>query len=105
MQQQLRLVGGILNQASQRPAQQRRSPTYAREKLRQDDILVQVLNGDRMFLRYDRENDTFIRADNNRVYPTLNSASVAHAEEVGLSYHPNAWTTFKRSDGSRIDNL
>jgi hypothetical protein len=98
-------VARPVQQPVARPVQQRRSPTYARDKLRQDEILVQVLNGDRMFLKYNRLNDTFIRADNNRVYPTLNSASVAHAEEVGLSYHPNAWTTFKRSDGSRIDNL
>ena len=95
----------VQQQPVSRPVQQRRSSTYAREKLRQDDILVQVLNSHRMFLRYDRLNDTFIRADNNRVYRTLNSASVDHAEEVGLSYHPNPWTTFKRSDGSRIDNL
>ena len=100
------LLGRPVQQPVARPAaQQRRSPTYAREKLRQDEILVQTLNSHRMFLRYDRLNDSFIRTDNNRVYPTLNSASVAHAEEVGLSYHPNAWTTFKRSDGSRIDNL
>ena len=95
----------VQQQPVTRPVQQRRSSTYARDKLRQDDILVQTLNTHRMFLRYNRLNDTFIRTSNNKVYRTLNSASVDHAEEMGLSYHPNAWTTFRRSDGSRIDNL
>ena len=98
-------VARPVQQPAARPVQQRRSSTYARDKLRQDDILVQTLMMSRMFLRYNRLNDTFIRTSNNKVYPTLNSASVDHAEEVGLSYHPNAWTTFRRSDGSRIDNL
>ena len=89
----------------QRPVQQqRRSRGYAREKLRQDEMLVQTLNSHRMFIRYDRLNNRFIGAD-NAVYPTLNSASSAHASEMGLSYTPNPWTTFKRTDGSRIDNL
>jgi hypothetical protein len=57
-----------------------------------------------MVLRYDRLNDQFI-GDDNRVYQTLNKASEAHALEVGLLSTPNAWTTFKRLDGSRIDNL
>jgi len=87
------------------PVQQRRSSTYAYDKLRQDEILVQTLNSHTMFLRYDRLNDRFIRDNNNTVYPTLNSASGAHASEMGLSYTPNPWTTFKRTDGSRIDNL
>ena len=89
----------------QRPVQQqRRSRGYAREKLRQDEMLVQTLNSHRMFIRYDRLNNRFIGSD-NAVYPTLNSASGAHASEMGLSYTPNPWTTFKRTDGSRIDNL
>jgi hypothetical protein len=87
-----------------RPVQQRRSSTYARDKLRQDEILVQTLNSHRMFLRYDRLNDRFIGTDNT-FYPTLNSASAAHASEMRLSYTPNPWTTFRRPDGSRIDNL
>jgi hypothetical protein len=98
---QIQLLGRPVEQP---PRQERRSPNYAREKLRQDEILVQTLNSHRMFLRYDRLNDRFIGAD-NRVYPTLNSASGAHALEMRLSYTPNAWKTFKRSDGSRIDNL
>ena len=98
---QIQLLGRPVEQP---PRQERRSPNYAREKLRQDEILVQTLNSHRMFLRYDRLNDRFIGAD-NRVYPTLNSASGAHASEMRLSYTPNAWKTFKRSDGSRIDNL
>lgn len=99
MQQQIHQILG-------RPVQQqqRRSPNYAREKLRQDEILVQTLNSHKMFLRYDRLNDRFIGNDNT-TYPTLNSASSAHAEEMRLSYTPNAWKTFKRQDGSRIDNL
>ena len=68
-------------------------------------MLVQTLNSHRMFIRYDRLNDKFIRVSDNAVYPTLNSASGAHASEMGLSYTPNPWTTFKRTDGSRIDNL
>jgi hypothetical protein len=60
-----------------------------------------------MFLKYDRLNDRFIYigADNTVYYPTLNSASAAHASEMRLSYTPNAWKTFRRPDGSRIDNL
>ena len=107
-QQQIRLVGEIINQSPppvQRPVQQqRRSRGYAREKLRQNEMLVQTLNSHRMFIRYDRLNNRFIGSD-NAVYPTLNSASGAHASEMGLSYTPNPWTTFKRTDGSRIDNL
>ena len=87
-----------------RPVQERRSSTYAYDKLVQGEILVQTLNSHRLFLRYDRLNDRFIGADNT-FYPTLNSASAAHASEMRLSYTPNAWKTFKRQDGSRIDNL
>jgi hypothetical protein len=88
-----------------RTEQPRRSRTYARDKLLQNEILVQILRGHRMVLRYDKSNDRFIRICDNTVYPTLNRANVAHAEEVGLSRCPNPWTTFKRLDGSRIDNL
>ena len=94
----------VQQQPVARPVQQRRSRGYAREKLRQDEMLVQTLNSHRMFIRYDRLNNRFIGSD-NAVYPTLNSASSAHASEMGLSYTPNPWTTFKRTDGSRIDNL
>jgi len=58
-----------------------------------------------MVVRYDRLNDRFIRVSDNTVYPTLNRASAAHALEVGLATTPNAWTTFKRLNGSSIDNL
>jgi hypothetical protein len=85
--------------------QQRRSPTYARDKLEHNVILVQTLRSHRIVVRYDRENDIFIRLSDNIVYPTLHRASASHAEEVGLSYHPNPWTTFKKLDGSSIDNL
>jgi len=95
-----RLVQHIVQQ----PVEQRRSRTYARDKLLQNDRLVQTLRNHRMVLRYDRLNDQFI-GDDNRVYQTLNKASEAHALEVGLFSTPNAWTTFKRLDGSRIDNL
>ena len=85
--------------------EQRRSRTYARDNLLQNELLVQTLSNDRMVVRYDRLNDVFIRVCNNTVYQTLNRASAAHALEVGLLSTPNAWTTFKRLDGSRIDNL
>jgi hypothetical protein len=89
----------------ERPVQQRRSSTYAYNKLVQNELLVQTLRGHRMVVRYDRLNDRFIRVSDNTVYPTLNRASAAHAEEVGLATTPNAWTTFKRFNGSSIDNL
>ena len=89
----------------QRPVQERRSSTYAYEKLVQNEILVQTLRGQGMVVRYDRLNDRFIRVSDNTVYPTLNRASAAHALEVGLATTPNAWTTFKRLNGSSIDNL
>lgn len=88
-----------------RPVQQRRSPTYARDKLEHNVILVQTLRSHRIVVRYDRENDRFIRLSDNTVYPTLHRASASHAEEVGLSYHPSPWTTFKKLDGTSIDNL
>ena len=89
----------------ERPVQERRSSTYAYDKLVQNEILVQTLRGQGMVVRYDRLNDRFIRVSDNTVYPTLNRASVAHAEEVGLATSPNPWTTFKRLNGSSIDNL
>ena len=89
----------------ERPVQERRSSTYAYDKLVQNEILVQTLRGQGMVVRYDRLNDRFIRVSDNTVYPTLNRASAAHALEVGLATTPNAWTTFKRLNGSSIDNL
>ena len=89
----------------QRPVQERRSSTYAYEKLVHNEVLVQTLRGQGMVVRYDRLNDRFIRVSDNSVYPTLNRASAAHALEVGLATTPNAWTTFKRLNGSSIDNL
>ena len=89
----------------QRPVQERRSSTYAYEKLVHNEVLVQTLRGQGMEVRYDRLNDSFIRVSDNSVYPTLNRASAAHALEVGLATTPNAWTTFKRLNGSSIDNL
>ena len=94
-----------VQQPVERPVQQRRSNNYAYEKLAQGDILVQTLRGQGMVVRYDRLNDRFIRVSDNTVYPTLNRASAAHAEEVGLASTPNPWTTFKRLNGSSIDNL
>jgi hypothetical protein len=100
----------LINQSSPRPqqqpvARQRRSSTYARENLEHDTILVQTLRGGhRMVVRYDRLNDIFIRLSNNATYQTLNRASAAHAEEVGLASTPNPWTTFNRLNGSSIDN-
>ena len=110
MQQQIRiqLLGRQVQQPvarPERPVQQRRSPTYARDKLEHNVILVQTLRSHRIVVRYDRENDRFIRLSDNTVYPTLHRASASHAEEVGLSYHPSPWTTFKKLDGTRIDNL
>jgi hypothetical protein len=93
-----------LQQTVSRPVKQRKSKTYARDKLLQNDMLVQTLRKHKMVLRYDRLNEQFI-GDDNRVYKTLNKASKSHALEVGLLNTPNAWTTFKRLDGSRIDNL
>ena len=102
----------LINQSSPRPPprqqepRQRRSSNYAYEKLAQGEILVQTLRGDhRMEVRYDRLNDRFIRLSNNAIFPTLNRASAAHADEVGLASIPNPWTTFNRQDGSSIDNL
>jgi hypothetical protein len=89
----------------ERPVQERRSSTYAYDKLVHNEILVQTLRGQGMVVRYDRLNDRFIRVSDNSVYPTLNRASAAHALEVGLATTPNAWTTFKRLNGSSIDNL
>ena len=89
----------------ERPVQERRSSTYAYDKLVQNELLVQTLRGQGMVVRYDRLNDRFIRVSDNTVYPTLNRASAAHALEVGLATTPNAWTTFKRLNGSSIDNL
>ena len=90
----------------QQEPRQRRSSNYAYEKLAQGEILVQTLRGDhRMEVRYDRLNDKFIRLSNNAMFPTLNRASAAHADEVGLASIPNPWTTFYRQDGSSIDNL
>ena len=89
----------------ERPVQERRSSTYAYNKLVQNELLVQTLRDQRMVVRYDRLNDRFIRVSDNTVYPTLNRASVAHALEVGLATSPNPWTTFKRLNGSSIDNL
>jgi hypothetical protein len=89
----------------ERPVQERRSSTYAYDKLVQNELLVQTLRGRGMVVRYDRLNDRFIRVSDNTVYSTLNRASAAHALEVGLSTTPNAWTTFKRLNGSSIDNL
>ena len=96
----------VARPVQQQPVQERRrSSTYAYDKLIQNELLVQTLRGQGMVVRYDRLNDRFIRVSDNTLYPTLHSASVAHAEEVGLSYHPNAWKTFKRLNGSSIDNL
>ena len=105
----------LINQSLPRPRQQeprqqeprqRRSSNYAYEKLAQGEILVQTLRGEhRMEVRYDRLNDRFIRLSNNAIFPTLNRASAAHADEVGLASIPNPWTTFYRQDGSSIDNL
>ena len=89
----------------ERPVQERRRSTYAYDKLVQNELLVQTLRGQGMVVRYDRLNDRFIRVSDNTVYSTLNRASAAHALEVGLSTTPNAWTTFKRLNGSSIDNL
>jgi len=89
----------------ERPVQQRRSSTYAYDKLVQNELLVQTLRDHRMVVRYDRLNDRFIRVSDNTFYPTLHRASAAHALEVGLATTPNAWTTFKRFNGSSIDNL
>ena len=90
-------------------ARQRKSSTYAKEKLENDTILVQTLwsNGHhhRMDVKYDRLNNKFIRLSNNAIYSTLNKASAAHAQEAGYASTPNPWTTFKKLDGSSIDNL
>jgi type II secretory pathway pseudopilin PulG len=90
-------------------ARQRKSSTYAKEKLENDTILVQTLwsNGHhhRMEVKYDRLNNKFIRLSNNAIYSTLNKASAAHAQEAGYASTPNPWTTFKKLDGSSIDNL
>ena len=88
-----------------------RPKNYATMFLEDNCVLVQNFkkHNSIMKVHYDKELDCFYDYKESRLYPTLQEASKAHCDSIGVKYPVNAWRKFKllNKDGtlSSIERL
>lgn len=93
------------------PKEYVRPKNYAAVYLKDDSVLVQNFkkHNSTMKVHYDKELDCFYDYKESRLYPTLQEASKAHCDLIGIKYPVNAWRKFKllNKDGtlSSIERL